>query len=386
MARFRGQGTCTGFEENIVSGGAPIKNWQLAGDQAMPTYKNLAGERVLHYRTKKTACPGCPVACKGRVRNDQGPFRVGEMEKPEYESLTALGPMCLNDNLEGVMKAIDLCNRYGLDTIAAGTTIAFAMECFDRGIIDEKDTGGVTLTWGNVDATLAMIEQMATRRGFGAVLADGTRKAAERIGRGSEQYAVQVHGSELPMHNPRQFPGTGHIVAYSCDPTPARHVQSRGITNIENARDLGPYQEFKGSKAGMDDFQAKIDIYRRGHSWFHFVEACGLCSFVMNTGTLPIVDVVRAVTGWDLTAEELLLTGERIQALRQLFNFREGIRPDDFRLPERIVEPPPIGPGKEKRYRIDDIRRTYFQAMNWDPETGEPSPKRLRELGMEGLL
>ena len=386
MARFRGQGTCTGFEENIVSGGAPIKNWQLAGEQAMPTYKNLAGERVLHYRTKKTACPGCPVACKGRVRNDQGPFQVGEMEKPEYESLTALGPMCLNDNLEGVMKAIDLCNRYGLDTIATGTTIAFAMECFDRGIIDEKDTGGVTLTWGNVDATLVLIEQMAARRGFGAVLADGTRKAAERIGRGSERYAVQVHGSELPMHNPRQFPGTGHIVAYSCDPTPARHVQSRGITNIENARDLGPYQEFKGSKAGMDDFEAKIDTYRRGHSWFHFVEACGLCSFVMNTGTLPIVDVVRAVTGWDFTAEELLLTGERIQALRQLFNFREGLRPADFKLPERIVEPPPTGPGKEKRYRIDDIRRTYFQAMNWDPVTGEPSPSRLRELGLEDLL
>ena len=207
------------------------------------------------------------------------------MEKPEYESLNALGSMCLNDNLEGVMKAIDLCNRYGLDTISAGTTIAFAMECFDRGIIDEKDTGGVALTWGNVDATLAMIEQMGMRRGFGAVLADGTRKAAERIGRGSEQYAVQVHGSELPMHNPRQFPGTGHIVAYSCDPTPAHHVQSRGITNIEIARDLGPYPEFRGSKADMDDFQAKIDIYRRGHSWFHFVEACGTCSFVMNTGT-----------------------------------------------------------------------------------------------------
>jgi len=386
MARFRGQGTCTGFEDNIVSGGAPIKNWQLSGAEAMPTYTNLNGERVLQYRTRKTACPGCPVACKGRVRNDQGPFRVGEMEKPEYESLTALGPMCLNDNLEGVMKAIDLCNRYGLDTISTGTTVAFAMECFDRGVIDQKDTGGLALTWGNVDATLAIIEQMAVRHGFGGVLADGTRKAAERIGRGSEQYAVHVHGSELPMHNPRQFPGTGHIVAYSCDPTPARHVQSRGITNIENARDLGPYPEFRGSKADRDDFQAKIDIYRTGHSWFHFVEACGICSFVMATGTLPIVDVVRAVTGWDFTAEELLLTGERIQTLRQLFNFREGIRPADFKLPERIVEPPPTGPGKGKRYRIDDIRRTYFQAMNWDPATGEPSPKRLRELGLEGLV
>jgi aldehyde:ferredoxin oxidoreductase len=383
LARFRGQGTCAGFEDNVVSGGAPIKNWQHAGSEAMPTYKNLGN--VLQYRTKETACPGCPIACKGRVRNDQGPFQVTEMEKPEYESLNALGPMCLNDNLEGVMKAIDLCNRYGLDTISAGTTLAFAMECFERGLIDEKDTGGVALTWGNVEATLAMLEQMGMRRGFGAVLADGTRKAAERIGRGSERFAVHVHGSELPMHNPRQFPGTGHVVSYICDPTPAHHIQSRGITNIEVAKDMGPYPEFKGSKAAMDDFPAKLDIYRRGHSWFHFVEACGICSFVMNT-SLPIVDVVQAVTGWAFTAEELLMTGERIQTLRQLFNFREGIKPGDFKMPERVVEPPLTGPHTEKRYRLDDIQRTYFQAMSWDPVTGEPSPKRLRELGLEGMI
>jgi aldehyde:ferredoxin oxidoreductase len=383
LARFRGQGTCAGFEDNVVSGGAPIKNWQLAGPEAMPTYKNLGN--ALQYRTRTLACPGCPIACKGKVRNDQGLFPVGEMEKPEYESLNAFGPMCLNDNLEGVMKAIDLCNRYGLDTISAGTTIAFAMECFERGIIDEEDTGGVALTWGNVDATLTMLGQMGMRRGFGAVLADGSREAAERIGRGSERYAVQVHGSELPMHNPRQFPGTGHVVSYICDPTPAHHIQSRGITNVEVARDMGPYPEFKGSKADMEDFPAKLDIYRRGHSWFHFVEACGICSFVMNTG-IPIVDVVQAVTGWDFTAEELLMTGERIQTMRQLFNFREGIRPGDFKLPERVVEPPPTGPGKDKRYRIDDIRRTYFQAMSWDPVTGEPSPQRLRVLGLEGMI
>ena len=386
LVKFRGKGTCAGFEEDIVSGGAPIKNWQLSGDKAMPTYKNLSGERILQYQTRKHSCPGCPVACKGRVRNDKGPFRVAEMQKPEYESLNALGPLCLNDNLEAVMKAIDLCDRYGLDTIAVGTTIAFAMECFDRGIIDMKETGGIALTWGNAAATLDIIEQMGERRGFGAVLADGTRKAAERIGRGSEQYAVHVHGSELPMHNPRQFPGTGHIIAYSCDPTPARHVQSRGISSLENARDLGPYPEFKGSKAELNDFGAKIEIYRTGNSWFHFVDACGMCSFPMVTGTLPIVDFVQAVTGWDFTAAELLRTGERIQTLRQLFNFREGVRPGDFTLPKRIVEPPPVGPLKEITYRIEDIRRTYFQAMSWDPITGEPSPKRLFELDLEGMI
>jgi aldehyde:ferredoxin oxidoreductase len=380
LAKFRGNGTCLLFEDNVVSGGAPIKNWQFAGAEVMPTYKNLG--RLLEYRTRKMSCPGCPVACKGKIRNDQEPYQVGEMEKPEYENLNAFGLLCLNDNLEAAIKANDLCNRYGMDTISAGTTVAFAMECFEEGLINEKDIGGVALTWGNADAILTMLEQMAMRRGFGAVLADGTRKAAERIGRGSERFAVNVHGSEPAMHNPRQFPGTGHIIGYCCDPTPGRHVQSRGISNIEVGKDLGPYPEFKGSKAAMDDFQAKIDVYRTGHSWFHFVEACGTCSFVMNTG-IPIVDIVQAVTGWDITAEELLLTGERIQTMRQLFNFREGIRPGDFKLPERLVEPPPTGPGKEKRYRIDDIRRTYFQAMNWDPVTGEPAPKRLRELGLD---
>lgn len=383
LAKFRGQGTCAGFEDNVISGGAPIKNWQLAGPEAMPTYKNLGN--VLQYRTKETACPGCPIACKGRVRITAGPFKGEEMEKPEYESLNALGPMCLNDNLEGVMKANELCNRYGLDTISTGTTIAFAMECYERGLITKKDTDGLALTWGNIDATLTLIEQMALRRGFGAVLADGTRLAAERIGQGSERFAVHVHGREVPMHNPRQFPGTAHIVAYSCEPNPSNHVPSKGIGNIELAKDLGPYPELKGVKAEMNDFAAKPDIYRRGHSWFHFVEACGLCSFVMNTG-MPIVDVVQAVTGWDFTAQELLLTGERIQTLRQLFNYREGIRPEDFKLPERVVEPPLTGPQREKRYPIDDIRRAYFQAMNWDPATGEPAPQRLRDLGLEGMI
>ena len=262
LAKFRGQGTCAGFNDNVVSGGAPIKNWQLAGGEAMPTYKNLGN--VLQYRTKETACPGCPIACKGRVSNDQGPFQVTEMEKPEYESLNALGPMCLNDNLEGVMKAIDLCNRYGLDTISTGTTIAFAMECFDRGLIDEKDTGGLALTWGNVEATLATIEQMGMRRGFGAVLADGTRKASERIGRGSERYAVQVHGREVPMHNPRQFPGTAHIVAYSCEPNPANHIPSKGIGNIETRQGPGPLSRTQRREGGDGRFSGQAGYLSEG--------------------------------------------------------------------------------------------------------------------------
>jgi aldehyde:ferredoxin oxidoreductase len=385
LAKFRGAGTCATFESNVVSGGAPIKNWQHAGGEVFPSYKNLNGDKVLAFRTRKESCPGCPVACKGKIRNDQGPHAVGEMEKPEYESLNAFGPLCLVDDLEGVMKAIDLCNRYGMDTISTGTTIAFAMECFEHGLIDEKDTGGMALTWGDLGATLALIEQMALRKGFGAVLADGTSEAAERIGKGSERYAVTVHGRELPMHNPRQFPGTAHVVAYSCEPNPANHIPSKGIGNVELGKDLGPYPEFRGIKAEMDDFEAKVKIYHRGHSWFHFVEACGLCSFVMNSG-MPVVDLVQAITGWDVTAGELLLAGERIQALRQLFNCREGIRPEDFNLPRRIVDPPATGPGKDKRYPIDEIRQAYFKAMRWDPVSGEPEPERLRELGLSDSM
>jgi len=387
LQMIRGKGTCLTLADDVLSGGGPIKNWMLSGEEAMPTYTNLAGENVLKYQTKKFACPGCPVACKGIVRIDEGPYQVSEMEKPEYESMGALGLMCLNDNLEAVIKTVEMCNRYGMDTIATGTTIAFAMECYERGIITDKDTGGIELTWGSAPAIIAIIDEMGKRKGFGAVLADGVKSAAEQIGRGSEEYAMHVHGSEVPMHNPRQFPGSGHTIAYICDPTPARHIQSRGISPLELGHALGPYPEFQLPKVEDKDYtESRSLTYRTANSWWHFCDACGFCALTASTDMLPIVDFVSAATGWDITAAELLTTGERIQTLRHAFNYREGVRPQDFKLPERIARPPAMGPLKDVNIPFDTIRRAYHKAMSWNPDTGEPSRQRLKELGLNSLI
>jgi len=386
LQMIRGKGTCLTLADDVVSGGGPIKNWQLSGEEAMPSYLNLVGENVLKYRIKKFSCPGCPVACKGVVRIDEGQYQVSEMEKPEYESMGALGLMCLNDNLEAVIKAINMCDRYGMDTIAVGTTIAFAMECYERGIINKQDTGGIELAWGNAPAMINIVDEMGRRAGFGAVLADGVKRAAEQIGRGSEEYAMHVHGAEIPMHNPRQFPGSGLAIAYTCDPTPARHMQGRGISSLEFGHVLGTYPEFQVAKVKTNDFENKGLIYRTANSWWQFGDACGLCAFVVLTGTLPIVDFISAATGWDFTASELLVAGERIQTLRHAFNFREGIKPQDFNLPKRIAEPPSMGPLKEVHIPFDTIKRVYPKAMSWDSDTGEPSEQRLQELSLDGII
>jgi len=377
---IRGKGTCFTLSHSVVSGDSPIKNWMLSGEEAMPNYVNLSGENVLKYQIRKLRCPGCPVACKGLIKVGKEAYRVNEIKKPEYESMAALGLMCLNDNIELVIKAIDLCDRYGMDTIAVGTTIAFAMECYERGIITKEDTGGIDLTWGNGPAMIALIEEMGKRKGFGAVLADGVKRAADRIGKGSEEYAMHVGGAELPMHSPH----FGFTVSYICDPTPARHMQARGIILLERGVSLGPEPEFRVPPE-VNNSESKRLLYRVGSSWWQVCDACGFCAFVVLTGTLPLVDFISAATGWDVSAAELLVAGERIQTLRHMFNVREGIKPQDFHLPERIVEPS-FGPLQGNRIPCDTIKRLYYEAMNWSPDTGEPSKQRLQELGLDSII
>lgn len=347
MKMVREHGTCGGFSECITSGEAPIKNWSLAGVEAMPTHSKLHGESITKYQLRKTGCAGCPIACGGIVKVDKGPYQVTETRKPEYETLVSFGAMCLNDNVESVIKANDICERYGIDTMSAGTTIAFAMECYERGIISKHDTEGIELTWGNAAAILSMLQKMAKREGFGAVLADGVKRAAERIGRGAEEIAVHVHGQEVPYHDPRMMPNMGTMCI--SDPTPARHTR-----------------------------------YTKDTKYHEVFVACGGCVFVKRS--LPLVDLISAATGWDFTAAELLVTGERIQTLRQAFNIREGLYPQDFYLPPKLQEPLTHGPLKGVPVDFAVLRKAYYEAMNWDPETGEPSKERLQELGLGEII
>lgn len=381
-------GTSGFFSDCIASGDAPIKNWLLMGEEAMPDYANLSSDEIEKLLVRRSTCFDCPIGCKGAIRLETGPYAVGETAWPEYESITLLGPLCLNSNLESVIKENDICNRYGIDTISTGAVLAFAIESYERGVIDKNDTGGIELTWGNSEALVAMLEKMVRREGFGAVLADGVMRAAERIGKGSEKWAIHVHGQEVPAHDPRVTPGYG--TTYITDPTPGRHTKAIELADaidVGLGRNWAPYPQLSFPEAEPVDYQKKGPMYAVLSCYAEYSWACGLCAFVGDAiGTYPAVEFMAAATGWDFTIEEALTAGQRMKTLRQAFNLREGISAKDFTLPERLTAPPATGPIAGLKVDFDAFRKSYYQALGWDASTGKPSEEALQKLRLTGLV
>jgi len=288
------------------------------------------------------------------------------------------GTNCLNSNLESIIKANDICNRYGVDTISAGATIALAIECFENGLITKADTDGIEMTWGNHKAIIAMTEKLARREGFGAVLADGVKAAAEKIGKGADKYAIHIQGQEMPAHDPKCT--IELATTYRLDSTPARHTQGS-----EERHPPGLIPRFD-----RKSFAGRGELHKKGSNFHHIVNCSGMCDFMY--GTLPTVDAVAefmsAVTGWDVTIDELLKTGERIANIRQAFNVREGLNPLQFKVPDRVVGRPPKKEGPTAGVTIDEdtLDREYLAAMDWDLKTAKPSKKKLQELGLEDVV
>jgi aldehyde:ferredoxin oxidoreductase len=247
-----------------------------------------------------------------------------------------------------------------LDTISAGTIIAFAMECYEHGIITRKDTDGIELRWGDHRAMIAMLEKMARREGFGEVLADGVKRAAERIGRGAEEFAVYIGGQELGLHDPRfDFPGfrgTPTSAKYKMDAAPGRHTGGFGPTHF---------------------------------GWL-VINAAGLCLHVntMVDGAQYATDFLGAVTGWPRTLKEILRCGERIEVMRHVFNLREGDNPINRKVHGRIIGQPPQQEGPLAGVTTDLDAQVYWNlgAMDWDRVTARPSREKLMELGLEDVL
>jgi aldehyde:ferredoxin oxidoreductase len=297
--------------------------------------------------------------------------------KVEYETAAAWGTMTLTSEFPALVRINELCNRYGIDTIASGCTAAFAVECFERGLLTTADTGGLELRWGNHEALVALLETMARRQGIGAVLADGVQRAAERIGGGAEAFAVHVHGAEVPMHDPKFQPGLA--TTYKMDATPARHTQ--GHEDMPPvAADWPPHERYRWS--------GKADLHKRCMELVHVVNAAGLCLFAYLSYDWQFVpDFLGAVTGWPIDTEECHRIGERIAHMRHAFNLREGLNPVRFEVPPRVLGVPPQAAGNVRGVTVDlDTQvREYCAAMAWDPETARPSRDRLASLGLEDL-
>ena len=385
VSSLRDYGTCSGTAVSAKSGDSPVRNWGGAGPVDFPTERaeKIAEDAVVALQRKRYGCWGCPIRCGGWVKVSKGEYALSAMpgfmgHKPEYETLWSFGTDLLNDNLESIVKANEICNEYSLDTISVGAAIAFAIECFEEGIITARDTDGLELTWGNHSAIVALAEKIARREGLGDILADGVKVAAEKLGHGAEQYAIHVAGEELPGHDPRFMPALA--TTYLLDATPGRHTQGGGWPP--------PGIKVRGTKMKYVYEGQAEDFYKLMTS-MHVVNSAGLCMFghfAYHINLLP--RQLAAVTGWDYTLDDVWETGMRIATMRHVFNLREGHNPLLWNVPGRMVGDPPLQHGRLKGVTIDHntMRRELLEYVGWHPQTTVPSEESLRKLGMEFLL
>jgi aldehyde:ferredoxin oxidoreductase len=335
------------------------------------------------YGVGMETCYNCPIRCKKKIRIEEGPYPVDSIYGgAEYETLASFGSNMLIDDLQAICKANEMCNRYGLDTISTGGTVAFAMECFETGILTRQETDGIELRFGNPEAMLKMLEKIAFRRGIGDLLANGSKMASETIGKGAPEFAIHVKGLEVPYHEPRFRQGLGlhysvhaggadHCSGVMDDAIPVFLADWRSISMAE----LIPPTELSPRKARM--------AYEIG-LWREMANYLGLCVFVPWSFS-EIQDAVEAVTGWRITSWKLMKGVARGITSMRLFNLREGFTRKDDRLPGRFHTSPAEGPLKEVRVNpeaLKEAQEIYYQMMGWD-SNGVPTRGCLVELGLE---
>lgn len=380
-----------GLTSGLNAGGIlPTHNFRRGAFEGVDNIAWAAYEREI--LTARRSCYACAVRCKREVGvNDR--YEVSNAYGgPEYEAVAGFGSNCMIDDLQAVAKANELCNRYTLDAISTSATVAFAMECYEHGLIGPEDTGGLELRFGNADAMLRCVELIAHREGIGNLLAEGSRRAAEVIGGDSPLFAIQVKGQELPMHDPRGKVAVG--LGYAVSETGADHLVAFHDPILVNPESVG----YKGAQPlGITEPMPARELSRRKaaayaifENWSSLERTIGLCYF----GPAPrsfiqvdeVVAAVRAATGWDVTVADLLQIGERATNLARIFNVREGFSRADDTLPPRLFDPLEGGPLTGVAYPRDDFEAALtalYEIKGWDPETTMPSREKLRELGIE---
>jgi aldehyde:ferredoxin oxidoreductase len=376
---FSTYGTTGDIGGNLVGGDAPVANWGGVGIRDLPSgIEKFDSDLVKKtYRDKRYGCWRCPITCGAIVSvKHEGPYKGEGGHQVEYETGAMFGGNILNDDFGSLIKANDICNRSGLDTISAGATVAWAFECFEKGILTAADTDGMELRWGDHATIIATLEKMARREGFGDLLADGVKVAAEKVGRGSAEYAIHIQGQEVPAHDPKFYPPLA--VTYSMDATPGRHTQGGAFWFAPG---------YPGVPEGFDhyNFQGQGELQKRTANYFHVVNAAGLCKFghaSYHFGFVP--NFLSAVTGKEWSLEDCEIAGERIANLRHIFNLREGLNPLKWHVPGRLIGNPPFTEGPMAGITIDreDLSRQFASAMQWDLESCVPNPKRLTQLGL----
>jgi aldehyde:ferredoxin oxidoreductase len=395
-----GTARTTGYQQEV--GGLPSFNftsgvfdgWKAIDGTTMYDTILKGAEEGEQDRHGRETCFGCVIRCKRVVEIKKGPFRVDPYYGgPEYETTSTFGNYCGVDNLAAIAKANEICNKYGLDTISCGATIAWAMETFEAGALSREDTGGLELRFGQAEAMVRLVEMIGRREGFGEVLGEGSARAAERLGRGSA-YLITSKGQETPAHMPQVKRSLALIYAvnpYGADHQSHEHdpvyedgyesyanrLTAMGLTKPQKPQSLGP---------------GKVEFARQTQYFYNMMNSVTVCQFACGPawqlyGPQDVVKMVQTVTGWDVTLEELQTVGERCVNMQRVFNAREGINRNQDTLPEKFFTRGLTGGPTDgwtlDRNQFEAALAEYYRQSGWDAEKGIPTGETLERLGLD---
>ena len=383
----------TAFAELLSAGGAlPVDNFRRSAlEDAKPVSGDTYNELLLK---KRKGCYSCPIQCKRVIALDDPKYGVdSRYGGPEYETIAGLGTNLKIVDLKAIAKGNEVCNRYCMDTISAGMTIAFACECFEDGVISREDTGGIELRFGDADLMLQLLEMTARREGFGDLLAEGSARLAKKWGVEGQPCCLSVKGQEIPMHDPRVKVGVGMgfaLSSYGADHMTAAHdpyFSDETSFMFKSVKPLGIYNPMHPTEITND----KVRSYMRLENLWRMMDALGLCVFgYAPRGVMPLdvmVQSLNAVTGWNASLFELMKAAERGSVVARAFNSREGFTVNDDRLPVRLFDPKPDGPNAGKKiFSQEDFDRAvkmFYEMIGFDSVTGRPHAGKLMELGLE---
>ncbi|MHA1278014.1 MAG: aldehyde ferredoxin oxidoreductase family protein [Candidatus Helarchaeota archaeon] len=364
-------------------GDIPVKNWNVGlwTEEGVPPaeiYTRIGGAKMRNtVMTKRYACLGCPIGCGREVKVESGPFQM-EGPGPEYETLAAFGTLCLNDNLESICKANDICNAMGLDTISVGSAVAWAIEAYEKGIIS-KDDVGFELKWGDPECIVKLTELIGKGEGIGKLLANGVVATATEIGKGME-LGVHVKGLELPMHDPRAF----HSMAVQYA------TANRGGAHVEGWSMMGEVG-FMPAEFGVEFAAGRFETRGKGHlaakiqDYTTLANAATICLFVsLPFSPTLFAQILNAVTGWDLDGKEIMKIGERGFNMKRVFNVRCGITRKDDTLPPKMFKAVSEGSTAGKVPDLEKMLEDYYKTRRWTKE-GFPSKELLYDLDLPEL-
>jgi aldehyde:ferredoxin oxidoreductase len=364
---FREYGTLMYSDMAMVLGDAPVKYFSKS---VFPVSKVTGQTLRQEYSVSNYACLGCPIGC-GRAIKD---FKPGlDIDGPEYETAIAFGPLCMNTNFDSIIEANHLCNTYGIDTISAGVSIAYALYLYEKGVLD-KDRVGFELKWGDGDCILRLVQNIIDQEGIGTLLSKGTLNMARELGR-DEGEAAQVKGLEMPMHEGRAF--HGQAISYATNPRGACHLKG-DYYNIDLGNMVLEYMVLPSDRMVSE---GKGEPAAKYQSFKDLFDSLTLCKF-SPVQPPQICDMLNAITGWEFSHEDLLAAGNRSINLKRAISNLQGVTRDHDKLPEICLVPLSEGTTDGVQPNMEVMLKEYYQYHGWDWESGKPAKDKLIELGL----